>query len=176
MSSSNRSETREVVLNIHIGRAWTWGVAFLLLFAGVGAFLLDGTAADAEAGTTGLTEPRQFYLTTSNTAGTFALSACADGYHFATLWEIIDPSNLVYNTQLGHTEADSGNGPPSGVSGMIRGGSSNCSNWTSDAPAGPFASTLALTDNWSVQDGKIQDIWEASSTGCSGAQLWCVED
>jgi hypothetical protein len=34
----------------------------------------------------------------------------------ASMWEISDPSNLRYDTQLGVTTADSGFGPPAGTS------------------------------------------------------------
>jgi hypothetical protein len=65
--------------------------------------------------------PRKFYLTQDGYDGSQALSACAQGYHMASLWEILDPSNLSYDTSLGATVADSGSGPPNG-SGWIRTG------------------------------------------------------
>ncbi len=57
--------------------------------------------------------PRKFYLTKTLHTGAQALSACATGYHMASLWEIHDPTNLRYNTELGFTSgSDSGFGPP----------------------------------------------------------------
>src|SRR4030095_12687199 len=88
---------------------------------------------------------RQFYLTQSTHDGAHALSACAMGYHMASIWEIHDMSNLRYNTELGLTQDDSGFGPPSGFSGWIRTGSiannpptagfGNCQSWTSSSVA-----------------------------------------
>lgn len=54
----------------------------------------------------------QFYLTQDYFDSDEAVTACADGYHFASLWEIADPSNLKYNPTLGKTSPDSGQGPP----------------------------------------------------------------
>jgi len=71
-----------------------------------GYYLTQGTYNGAEAdGTDG------------NGAG-----VCASGYHFASLWEILDPSNLKYNTTLGYTQADSGQGPPTNALGWVRTG------------------------------------------------------
>ena len=45
---------------------------------------------------------RHFYLTKGGTFdGAHALTACATGYHTASLWEIHEPSNLTYNKILG---------------------------------------------------------------------------
>ena len=58
-------------------------------------------------------DPRKsFYLTRVTHNASQALSACAEGYHMASLWEIHDPSNLRYDTELGFTTDDSGFGPP----------------------------------------------------------------
>src|SRR4029450_11293782 len=43
-------------------------------------------------------DPRRlFYLTTSRVNALGALNACAAGFHFASLWEIFDTSNLKYD-------------------------------------------------------------------------------
>ncbi len=67
----------------------------------------DGTSAFLSFGA------RQFYLTRNRFQGDEALTACAPGYHMASLWEIHDVTYLRYNTALGSTQADSGLGPPS---------------------------------------------------------------
>jgi hypothetical protein len=84
--------------------------------------------------------PRKFYETKDSVDGAHALTACAAGYHMASLWEIFDPSNLRYNTNLGMTSDDSGFGPPN--TGWIRTGQrsnggtplspgfNNCNAWT----------------------------------------------
>ena len=58
--------------------------------------------------------PRQFCLTKTGFNGSQALTACAAGYHMASLWEIFDTTVLRYNTALGLTKPDSGSGPPVG--------------------------------------------------------------
>jgi hypothetical protein len=60
-------------------------------------FLLTIVSAEAAK------EPRSFYLTQSLFTGSDALSACADGYHMASLWEVFDTTGLKYNTTLGAT-------------------------------------------------------------------------
>src|SRR5437899_259888 len=65
---------------------------------------------------------RSFYLTKATHKGFAGETACALGYHMASLWEIHEPSNLSYNTTLGLTGKDTGQGPPSGLSGWIRTG------------------------------------------------------
>src|ERR1700730_18567770 len=55
---------------------------------------------------------RGYYLTKSTITGSKVLTACASGYHFASIWEILNTSDLHYNTTLGRTNANSGNGAP----------------------------------------------------------------
>ena len=128
---------------------------------------------------------RRFYLTETDHQGDSALQACAPGFHFASLWEIHDPSNLAYDTALGRTLPDSGAGPPSAAGGWIRtgyiasgentAGLSNCEAWTSLSPTdnGTFA---RLPSSWSSGSTVISP-WEADHFFCSGfAGVWCVED
>ena len=65
---------------------------------------------------------RSFYLTQTEHTGSQALTACAEDYHMASLWEILDPSNLRYNTELGYTRADSGSGPQSHMDSLAQAG------------------------------------------------------
>ena len=58
---------------------------------------------------------RQYYLSRLYVRANEALSACAEGYHFASIWEIADPSALEYNTALGLPSPDSGQGPPTAI-------------------------------------------------------------
>ena len=55
---------------------------------------------------------RGYYLTKSTITGSKVLTACASGYHFASIWEILNSSDLHYNTTLGRTNVNSGNGAP----------------------------------------------------------------
>jgi hypothetical protein len=128
---------------------------------------------------------RQYYLTMDWYEGDEALTACASGYHMASLWEILDPSNLKYNTDLGDTGDDSGQGPPSLSGGWVRTGYSssgsstkgigNCNAWTSSdcSPDGPYA---CLTPWWAAGLEELH-VWEFSSYNCcSHLRVWCVED
>ncbi|HHO47724.1 MAG TPA: hypothetical protein ENN06_04615 [Desulfobacteraceae bacterium] len=56
-----------------------------------------------------------FYLTAANYHTNEALTACGAGYHMASLWEILNVTNLVYeyDNPAAYTKADSGYGPPS---------------------------------------------------------------
>jgi len=101
--------------------------------------------------------PRKFYLTkTLDHDGAEALSACAEGYHMASMWEIHEPSNLRYDTTLGLTTADSGFGAPidSGwirtgfsANGSTTPGRSNCNGWTTSATTS-YGTRVSLEDHW----------------------------
>src|SRR4029453_19290226 len=68
-------------------------------------------------------QPRRFYLTLDNSFnGAHALQACTTGFHMASVWEISVTSSLRYDTTLGKTRADSGEGPPSDTYGWVRTG------------------------------------------------------
>jgi hypothetical protein len=128
--------------------------------------------------------PRQFYLTkTSEYDGAEALSACAPGYHMASMWEIHDASNVRYNTDLGYTLADSGFGPPI-VFGWIRTGAVaadsgpvggvNCNAWTSRGVG--FGVRVRLTDGW-PSPAIENSPWSADGQSCNTPdRVWCVQD
>jgi hypothetical protein len=74
------------------------------------------------------------------------MNQCATGYHFASFAELSDLSNLTYDSALGRTADDAGDGPPSFTlgTGWIRTGyksnaqinigtgePTNCNLWTS---------------------------------------------
>lgn len=138
--------------------------------------------------------PRRFYLTQEGYDGSQALSACADGYHMASLWEILDPSNLSYDTSLGATVADSGSGPPNG-SGWLRtgfiasagataadgtgpaAGSANCQAWTS-AGSEAHGTTALLPVYGDIEtDVTMISPWVARTARCSARpRVWCVQD
>jgi hypothetical protein len=128
---------------------------------------------------------RQFYVTKNNIPADQALTACAPGYHMASLWEIYDPSNLKYNTTLGDTSDDSGLGPPvASAVGWVRtgwsadtgttAGKANCNAWTS-ASNSDWGTYIYLEDDWN----SISEIdpWYATKGLCSNTlRVWCVED
>ena len=131
-------------------------------------------------------DPRKsYYLTQTTPNGSQALTACAVGYHMAALYEILDPSNFKYDTQLGLIRDDSGSGPPPNVTGWIRTGSvangsgqpgfGNCNAWTS-ASLTDSGTAVALSINFdSVQ---VISPWVAVTPTCSsaGIRVWCVQD
>jgi hypothetical protein len=135
---------------------------------------------------------RGYYLTQSTYNGAQAdgtdgngAGVCADGYHFASLWEILDPSNLKYNTDLGYTLADSGQGPPSFFGGWVRtgytsstdntAGVGNCNAWTS-SDSGHRGTWAHLPDDWTA-GGEDMHVWEVYTGLChQSGYVWCVAD
>jgi hypothetical protein len=137
---------------------------------------------------------RQFYLAKTTFQAGGARTACAKGYHFASIWEIADPSALEYNTGLGATGTDSGEGPPTqiwffGGSSVARGwirtgysvgswdtvGQANCSGWgTSDGLA--WGTTANLPSDWTAGEQDI-GVWNTEVRTCNSTlRVWCVQD
>jgi hypothetical protein len=134
---------------------------------------------------------RGYYLTQGTYNGADAdgtdgngAGVCAEGYHFASLWEILDPSNLKYNTDLGHPGFDSGQGPPSYVEGWVRTGYysstssipgyGNCNVWDSSS-SGHYGTIASLPRDW--QAGQDIHVWEVDFGGCPYPfRVWCVAD
>lgn len=114
---------------------------------------------------------RRYYLSKNIVKGDGALTACANGYHMASVAETHEPDTLAYQTTLGLAEDDSGQGPPSGHDGWIRSGSAlnpfqNCAIWTSNDPAdGGYRATWAF------------DHWTYATASCSAStSVWCIQD
>lgn len=119
------------------------------------------------------------------TIGAFAdTAACAAGYHMASLWEILNTTNLEYNTTLGFTYDDSGEGPPTCIHGWVRTGYSsgnanteglgNCNNWTS-ANEADYGTVARLPCDWT--QAPDVDVWQAWTQGCDSlSKVWCVAD
>jgi hypothetical protein len=130
-------------------------------------------------------QQRRFYLTQTTPNGSQALTACAVGYHMAALYEILDPSNFKYDTQLGLIRDDSGSGPPTNVTGWIRTGSAangsgqpgfgNCNAWTSASLTDSGTAVALSIDFDSVQ---VISPWVAVTPTCSsaGIRVWCAQD
>ncbi len=130
---------------------------------------------------------RRFYLSKNLVDGSQALGACAAGFHMASMWEIHDPSNLDYDTQLGFTNGDTGQGPPTthvfDEGGWIRTGSNfgqhglvgghSCYSWTSTVDLG---TVLTLKRDWGTASIGVSP-WLAANRLCSeSTRVWCVED
>src|SRR5262249_19001642 len=121
-----------------------------------------------------------------------AMRACAAGYHMASIYEILNPSNLKYDIKLGWTLADSGEGPPTASIGWIRTGfassgqtsiastpgQDNCRAWTTANP-GFSGTVVALSDSWVGQSQLITPIvpYFGELMVCSAPiRVWCVQD
>jgi hypothetical protein len=130
---------------------------------------------------------RHFYQTQATYATDEILTACASGYHTASLWEILDVSNMVYayNHPDALVRADSGQGPPSGWYGWVRtgwnastsatAGTGNCNNWTSTSSSDSGVA-IRLSRTWETAPGDIGP-WDATSFPCNSlGVVWCVGD
>jgi hypothetical protein len=180
---------RTIVIDISLNKAWALVlVGMLMIVALLGYAALSGADAEASRVETLAVQSdgmRQFYLTQFSVHGDLPVIKCAPGYHFASLWEISDPSNLKYNSSLGFTQADSGEGPPSGIDGWIRtgyestnetvAGRGNCHAWTSDF--GLDDGTVAyLPADWIAGDDDI-NVWAVRIDPCEMPNhIWCIED
>lgn len=176
---------KTIVIDIKLTKGLAWillaivALSALLLYLALGG---EPAQASVQAQSTSL---RQYYLTTTGVRGIQPLTACASGYHFASLWEIADPSNLQYNTSLGHTTADSGQGPPTGAYGWVRTGSygntlstaglGNCDTWSSLHPS-YYGTRAILPDLWTSSTEDV-GVWEVTTDTCDDYNLvWCIED
>jgi hypothetical protein len=181
-----------------IGRRVAMLLAVILLGVGIGMLISPTTTRGKSVLAQSQTAwtARTFYLSKATVQGNAPLSACSSGYHMASLWEIYNVSGLRYDTSLGLTQDDSGNGPPAGagvtVSGWIRtgnlasslgpAGASNCMNWKSNS-SHDTGSAVYLNPQWS-QPSAWQNIviwsWMGTQTtgwSCSEKQrVWCVQD
>jgi hypothetical protein len=133
-------------------------------------------------------EKPHYYVTNFNTlAGSVADVSCASGYHMASLWEILDPSQLTYasNLPVARTRADQGSGPPTDWWGWVRtgfdasvadqAGRANCSAWSSSG-VGDFGTIVQLSDTWTAGAVAISP-WQAQTWSCGGlVPVWCVSD
>ena len=158
-------------------------LALAAVLAGLmGTLLWSPEQAVASPTQTANTIPLHFYLTPDSHQGDQVLTACASGYHMASLWEIVDTSNLRYNTSLGATRPDSGHGPPA-AGGWIRTGydngaggapgTSNCDAWTSNSGSAVGTNSF-LPDYWTTG---VEDImgWGIGTAVCSlELPVWCV--
>jgi len=137
---------------------------------------------------------RQYYLSKAFVPANQAKNACAAGYHFASIWEIADPSSLRYNTSLGRTSSDSGAGPPTAIPflsgvlplwGWVRTGYSstssetpghgNCYNWETGNQI--FRGTAAsLPNNWTAGEQDIGLFRVEARTCDTQLPAWCVQD
>jgi hypothetical protein len=188
-------DEKTIVIDINLTRGLVALLALALLMAALVGYLTWG---QREAAASGSQAPlatsaglRGYYLTQSQYNGAQAdgtdgngAGVCAEGYHFASLWEILDPSNLKYNTDLGMVEDDSGQGPPTMYQGWVRTGynsdsssttgEGNCNAWTS-SDSGHYGTRARLPPTWTA--GQDIHVWQVDISTCAiGRRVWCVED
>jgi hypothetical protein len=183
---------KTIVIDIKLTRGLVAVVSCILTVVALLAYLVltgeRAVASETETAMVQATGMRQYYLTELEYKGDEVLTACAAGYHMASLWELADPSNLKYNTTLGYTQTDSGQGPPtfySGVLGWVRtgyvaytagdAGKANCDLWTS-ASSSHRGTNAYLHSDWT---GGVQNIgvWSVGHGGCQiENHVWCIED
>jgi hypothetical protein len=138
------------------------------------------------AGAIKSTAPAQgYYLTTATFDGSHALTACIAGYHMASVWEVHEPSNLRYDTNLGFKLDDSGFGPPTGYGGWIRTGFVsnvtgntgvvNCGVWSSNS-AFDSGTQVNLQQDY-INSGPASTPWFGGTFSCNfPSRVWCVQD
>ena len=129
---------------------------------------------------------RAFYLTTTQHTGDQASIACAAGFHMASMWEVVDPSNLRYDDSLGFRNPNQdSNGAPSGKSGWIATGTepiaaglpgeTNCSSWSSSS--GELLGTAASLELVWNSTATAVSPWHAWTFTCNTRErVWCMED
>jgi hypothetical protein len=104
----------------------------------------------------------------------------------ASMWEILDPSNLRYDTTLGLTQEDSGSGPPEIQFGWVRTGryastlpfegAGNCGAWTSNNSE-DHGTAVMLRGIWQGPGTSPIEPWSAAAGSCNTqVMVWCVQD
>jgi hypothetical protein len=198
-TEAKEQQGQVVVIDINLSRGLVLLLSLALLTV---AFLGYLTWDREEASAAGLLAPlaassgmRQYYLTETSHSGGDAdgtdgdgAGVCEPGYHFASVWEILDTSGLRYNTTFGKTRDDSGHGPPAGVpmAGWVRTGNyssandtpgeGNCNNWDDSSDENDYGTIAALPPNWNPTAQHIH-VWNAGTEPCdSTIRVWCVED
>ena len=197
-----KQEARTLVINVNLTRGLVAVlIAALLVVAFVGYLALGQRRASASSAVPAAPQApavassglRKFYRTATAYTPTLATTACAPGYHFASIWELLDPSNLEYAGELGDAYGgplyDMGEGPVTGAGGLpIPGyvrtgysadvsdvkGQANCNNWTSD-DSGDRGTMAGLTHEWGSVESLF--VWNILINTCNvRAGVWCVED
>jgi hypothetical protein len=125
-------------------------------------------------------EEKRFLVTIDSVMGDEALGACPSGFHFASLWEIMDYSNLAYDTVLGRVNDDSGSGPAANQFGWVRSGIEdssdyNCGTWSGTGDG--LEAYLVRPENLDDAGTKVP-FWRFETSACTlvSRPVWCVED
>jgi hypothetical protein len=134
---------------------------------------------------------RSYYLTPGLYDGSQASTACAAGYHMASIFEIYGTWSLRYASELAGTfriEADgqiyefddTGAGPPANIptlwagwirSSFINDPQWNCEGWTDSSVDNIGAVATPMLPS------QTNDLWHVSGGSCSVSRpVWCVQD
>jgi hypothetical protein len=180
---------REIEIEIAVGQSFlVMLLVTVVLLASVGTSQADTHPAPPVAPLQWPVFPGSFYLTKSSYLGSQPLTACAPGYHMASLWEIADPSNLRYDSTFGLTSADRGEGPPTGPQyigwvrtgyhspdGTANPGLANCDAWTNGGNTA-HGTVVGLAYDWQTSVGDVGP-WLAHTSTCgplSYFRVWCA--
>jgi len=155
-----------------------------------GADIYTKAEVDALVATAAAADSRRwYYVTTSPVAGAEPDEECATGFHMASMYELLDMSNLRYDTTRGVTMADSGSGPPRWTKGWVRTGNdaedgnyrglANCLAWSS-SDEGHYGTVVEVNqptvDTWHSSSITISP-WYSSTLTCNeNSSVWCIED
>jgi hypothetical protein len=190
-------DNSKVTIRIALDSVWSKLVILTLVVVGLTgsvALALDDSGQTPEGNYAPLLQTaggRGFYVTPDKIyQGDEALTACDPGYHMASLWEIFDVSNLTYDTVRGFDGADSGEGPPTGVTGWVRTGYhasegdeipgiGNCAVWTTNITSA-HGTVVMMGFDW-TREGSAINPWQPMTTTmfirCDQLnRVWCVED
>lgn len=136
---------------------------------------------------------RRYYLTAGLYDGAAASTACASGFHLASVWELYDLGALRYDGPAGevHVVEAAGPGPymeGSDAYGWMRNGvtqadtlqdpGANCAHWTSSEP-GHWGQTGAPTRSGisTTYPQTVYGAWFMQPFRCATMiRAWCVED
>jgi len=154
-----------------------WLIAIVTILVAFDLITVTDSSAQSAGGL------RKFYLSRARVDGAHTFHVCVPGFHFASLWEILNPTTLSYDVEDGATNEDAGSGPPSDLGGWIRTGSSgspasaNCRVWTSNASGdGGTVVELGGPIFWPLPATTIAP-WTNAVIRCSlTSAVWCVAD
>jgi hypothetical protein len=195
LEQKEREKTLVIRINLTRGLVAVL-IAALLVVAGVGYLAWGQQGAEAsspqasQASVASSTGMRKFYLSYYGHQGNLDVdTVCALGYHMASLWEIVDLSNLKYATDLvasgvAESRDDAGHGPPTFLIGWVHtgydnshtgsAGQANCDGWSS-SDENHYGTAAALPRDWAL--GADIGAWEFDVEACNiYAKVWCIED
>lgn len=159
------------------------------------ALRADSSGTDVVADVVGYftrAAPRRFYISLApgglGVNGSGPTTACAQGFHFASIDEILNLSQLAYDASQPFADAlaDMGAGAPHGHFAWVRtGGGSlnsgspglgNCFVWASASGADFGASVALIQGNWNGAAVNISPYFASQQTCNLGLGTWCVEN